>query len=274
MSNCIPGGNEKPIAFLDSGIGGLPYLLWCKKNLSKELFLYFADRRHFPYGEKSVTEIKTIVIDLAGKIIHHFSPKIVVVACNTASVVALHELRERYSVPFIGVVPAVKSASAFSKKRKVGVLGSSRTVENDYTERLISDFASDCTVSVMSGHKIIDFVENKYLSASAREKERAVQPIADYCRDKDIDALVLGCTHFIFLNDVFQKSCGGKVLVIDSVEGVGKQVVRIAEKIGLRAEKKDRDIHRFYHSGDEDCIPPYKEYAERFGLTYCGGCAW
>ncbi len=133
-----------PVAFLDSGVGGLPYLAHARKHLRGQRFVYVADRENFPYGEKSRPEIIEAALAVAGRLIEREHPRLVVVACNTMSVVALAELRARFHVPFVGVVPAVKPAASLSRKKRVGVLATRQTVEGDYLRNLIGQHASGC----------------------------------------------------------------------------------------------------------------------------------
>ena len=140
----------EPVAFLDSGVGGLPYLAHARKHLHSERFVYVADRENFPYGEKSRTAIIAAALSVAGRLLEREHPRLVVVACNTMSVVALADLRARFPVPFVGVVPAVKPAASLSRRKRVGVLATRQTVEGDYLRNLIVQHASGCDVVPLS----------------------------------------------------------------------------------------------------------------------------
>lgn len=222
-------GKTRPIAVFDSGVGGLPYLSWLKSNLHGERFVYLADRANFPYGEKSEEELRGIIMDTVGRYIAKQDPKIMIIACNTASVVALADLRERYDIPFIGVVPAVKPAAEMSKTRSIGILATRRTVQDPYTDELISSFAPGCRVSRFAGVEIVDLVENRFFTTSMEEKRRVLKPAVDYFRRQSVDVVVVACTHFIFVQEELQRMMGKGAYVIDSREGVGRQAIHVLD---------------------------------------------
>ena len=137
---------DDPIVFIDSGVGGLPYLEKARIYMPGENLVYVADNKNFPYGEKSAGQLKSIILMLIRKIVDKISPKLIVIACNTASVVALSLLREEFGIPFVGVVPAIKPAGEYSENGKIGLLATRKTVEDPYTDTLINEFASSCRV--------------------------------------------------------------------------------------------------------------------------------
>ena len=132
--------NNKPVLFIDSGIGGIPYCAdFMKKNRQEEV-CYFADRVNFPYGPRGKEEIVSILTELTERLIKKLEPKIIVLACNTATVSAISLLRERFpATPFVGTVPAVKPAAKASHNEKVGVLGTALTIKEIHNLNLISE---------------------------------------------------------------------------------------------------------------------------------------
>ncbi len=261
--------SSSPIAFYDSGIGGLPYLTWVRERLSGEQFVYVGDSEHFPYGEKSHEQLREIAESVVGRIIERFAPKLIVVACNTASVVALSHLRSRFSVPFVGVVPAVKPAAARSRDGKIGLLATTRTVGDAYSERLIEEYASGCSVVRVSGQELVAFVENELLDADPACVNAALEAAIKPLREKQVDSVILGCTHFTFLDRAIRELLGEGVEVIDSREGVGLQVIRVLEQRGLLARDEamspSTDV---YHTGADG--ERYRRYAAHLGLGYGG----
>ena len=230
---------QQPIAVFDSGVGGLPYLRWMKQHLPDERFVYLADRANFPYGEKTEDELRGIVIDTVGRLIEKQDPKIAVIACNTASVVALADLRATYSIPFVGVVPAVKPAAEISDSKSIGILATRRTVEDPYTDDLVRSYARDCSVSRYAGVEIVDLVENRFFSTSREEKREILRPAVEFFRERNVDTVVVACTHFIFVQDELRKMLGPEAHVIDSREGVGRQVVHILKERQLQSPAYD-----------------------------------
>lgn len=270
-STTSSGMDSRVIAFFDSGIGGLPYLRWAKERLPKESFVYLADNANFPYGEKSSDEVRDIVVEVIGRLIQRFDPKTVVVACNTATVIALEALRERFSIPFIGVVPALKPAAAGpavpgSPYRRIGLIGTSRTVADHYVERLIHTFASECTVVRIAARELIAFVETELVEGETLPECQVVRDTMAAVKDHHLDSLVLGCTQLTFLDQVFHKAFGDEVAIIDSRDGVGRQLIRILTEKGI--ESPEKTIDRFFHTGSVDAR--YLRFAEHFGLEYGG----
>lgn len=259
--------NDAPIAFLDSGVGGLPYLQWVKEKLPLENFIYFADRKNFPYGEKSREEIVQIVLDTVKSLHNGNSPKMLVIACNTASVTSLDAVREAVDIPVVGVVPAVKPAAEISTGSRIGVLATERTVSGTYLQRLIDDFASTCHVEKVGASGIVRFVENNLFSSSEREKNEILDQAVNRFTGQEVDTVVLGCTHFIYIDELLKKRLGPKVRVIDSREGVGNQIIKVlTDKNMLSLSKRDD----YFYCSEEPEEGTYSQFASMFGLHYQG----
>ena len=261
--------SKRPVLFLDSGVGGLPYYEWVMHRVYDRSLVYVADTEHFPYGDKPVETILSLAEELAVRIIESFDPALIVLSCNTLSVIALSMLRSRFPVPMVGVVPAVKPAAARSEKKRIGVIATKRTIEDVYLKQLIAEFASDCSVHPFADNGLVGFVETRILEADEEEKNNACAASVSYFKEAGIDALVLGCTHFIFLKNTFAGLLGGGVKVLDSVEGVGRQVLRLL--IGddhTGAEPGGRSAGLFVTS--EAKGPFYRSLSSRFGIEYGG----
>ena len=257
-----------PIVFLDSGIGGLPYFEWMLREVPQETYIYVADRKNFPYGERETGELIALVIAVVEQIINELKPKLVVIACNTASVVALAKLRDRFKIPFVGVVPALKTAAERSHYRRIGLLATSRTVADAYTDRLISDYASDCRVTRVGNPDIVDFIERYFLHSSIDERQDLLDDTVKQFTEASIDFLVIGCTHFIFIEDDLRKALGQAVYIIDSREGVGKQVIRLLEKHDLRS--RNHGSRSLYVTSAEKEPDRYRDFSQMYGLTFNG----
>ncbi len=242
---------EGPVAFIDSGVGGFPYLDFTRQKLPGERFVYAADRENFPYGTKDAGEITKAVVSLTERILRRETPKLVVVACNTASVVSLAELRRRFSVPFVGVVPAVKPAAAFSARKRIGVLATQRTV-----------------VGLPAGD-LVDFVEYDLHAAGPQERRSRVRAEADKFRDADVDVVVLACTHFLHLEEEFREELDRGIRIIDSREGVAMQVARLSGYGTARQAGKVRH-DSFYLTGTDAIEARYRFFARRFDLDLEG----
>jgi glutamate racemase len=266
----------EPVAFLDSGVGGLPYLAHARRHLGPQRFVYVADRENFPYGEKPRAAIIAAAVSVAGRLIERERPRLVVVACNTMSVVALTELRARFAVPFVGVVPAVKPAASLSRRKRVGVLATRQTVEGDYLRNLIVQHAAGCEVVSLSSSALVEFVENGLFRASPAEREDRVRREVDRFRSEGIDALVLGCTHFLHLEAEFRSLLDAEsIALVDSREGVARQAARLLGKLpGAAGHTAAGDpipgADSLYITGDRPSDNRYEWFAGQFGLQLRG----
>jgi glutamate racemase len=261
--------SDQPVFFFDSGVGGLPYLDWVRRRIANEQFIYIADKKNFPLGGKGPESILSAVMDVAGRVIDRFDPKLGVIACNTASVAALGGLRGRFALPFVGVVPAVKPAAERSKFRRIGIFATNRTVEDAYTKRLIEQFAPDCEIFPYPGAETVEYIETRWLYEPKEKRTSYLGELAGkFTRDR-IDTLVLACTHFVFLREELKNLLDGKINIIDSIEGVGKQVMRILDERGLKSLKKPgKDT--LYTTDGEFNSSALEKFAARFGLEYGG----
>ena len=241
----IPADDPRPILFLDSGAGGLPYWEHFHRRNPQEWLIYTADRARFPYGKRGRDELSAALCALMETLIRRFGPKLAALVCNTASVSALDSLRQRFPrIPWVGAVPAVKPAALESRARHIGVLGTGRTIEDPYIRELAARCAPDCRVSGIAAPDLVDFVEYRCPRAGPEERRRAVEPYVEALRQKGADALVLGCTHFLYLIEEFRAAAGEGVKVYDSREGISRR------------------IESFLHGGSAP-IPPPNERARR-----------
>ena len=266
--------SERSIAFLDSGVGGIPYLLATVAAYPEGRYTYYADNANFPYGERNPADLERTVADAVSHLTRLVEPDVVVVACNTASVVALRSLRANYSIPFVGVVPAIKPAAAVPETRRIGVLATSRTVEDTYVADLITRFASTSEVVLVPASGLVQLVEERFGSFSDEELRLALEEPIRSLLEAQVDAVVLGCTHFIHVRDAVAEMLGPETRVVDSVDGVVRQTLRIAG-VGVPAgEQLPRPVAplgtavrpRLYRSAPERTGSSYAWLAARWGL--------
>ncbi len=260
--------SPETIGFLDSGIGGLPYLAHLRMRLGGGRLVYVADRANFPYGEKTREQVLAASLSVAERLIARENPRLIVVACNTMSVIALEALRERFPLPFVGVVPAVKPAAELSRKRRVGVLATRQTVEGEYLRGLIERYASGCAVVSLSSARLVEFVEREMADASDEVRMERVREEVERFHTARIDALVLGCTHFLHLEQEFRRLLEAEAIaLVDSRDGVSRQVVRLLPPdIGA----SNGSPHVMYLTGAEPLEERYQWFAARFGLQLAG----
>jgi glutamate racemase len=257
--------SDGPVAFLDSGIGGLPYLAAVRHLLPGIPLVYAADRANFPYGDKEPPAIVEAVLSLAGRLVERVRPRLVVVACNTASVVALDALRRHFALPFVGTVPAIKPAATWTRSRRIGVLATRSTVEGAYLRDLVARFAAGCEVTGLAANDLVAFVEHDLHRATAAERQARAAIEAARVRAAGVDTVVLGCTHFLHLDAELRAAFGPDVTIVDSRDGVARQVARIAGRTRGRAGPD-----AFYLTGPEPFAERHLFFARAFGLEPAG----
>ncbi len=217
-----------PILVFDSGMGGLTVLSPIRRLLPHAHFVYAADNAGFPYGTKSEAEIAARVPALLGRLVERFRPRLVVVACNTASTIALASVRAALDVPVVGTVPAIKPAAAISRSRVIGVLGTDATVRQLYVDRLVADFAADCTVLRHGSAALVDMAEAKLRGEPVPSVAEAVAPLLALPGGARMDVAVLACTHFPLLADELAAAMPG-VALVDGADGIARRVAVLTQ---------------------------------------------
>jgi glutamate racemase len=227
--------DNRPVVFLDSGIGGIPYCRhFCSRN-PEESLVYLADSRHFPYGKRSGEELREILKRLMEVLVDREDPKMVVLACNTATVSALSFLRDRFpGVALVGTVPAIKPAVLGSRTGRVGVLGTPRTIDDPYIAELADRYGPACSMVPIAAPELVEFVEYRYRLAGEGETRRVVTPYLERFRSAGADAVVLGCTHFLFLLKEFREAAAPDIVIYDSVEGITRRAESLLDEDGGR----------------------------------------
>lgn len=246
-----------PVGVFDSGVGGLTILRDLLRELPAERFLYFGDTGNCPYGVRPQAEIQALSLAGARFLIDH-GAKIIVVACNTASVSALSVLREGLpQVKFVGVVPAVKPAAERTRTGVVGVAATEASAQGDFLQRLIHEHASGVRVLAAGCPRLITLVEAGVLDGPVAEA--AVREYIGPMLAEGIDELALGCTHFPAMRAAFERVAGPGVEVIDSGAAVALQTRRVLTResllsphdAGAAGETRElRDDDEFWCSGD------------------------
>jgi glutamate racemase len=214
-----------PILFFDSGVGGLSVLAPTLKLLPNAPIIYAADSAGFPYGTRSEMEIASRVPALLGRLIERFHPRLAVIACNTASTIALQHVRSALDLPVVGTVPAIKPAAEASKSRVIGVLGTAATVRQPYVDDLAARFASDCTIIRHGSPELVELAEAKLggEDIDVEQVRAAAEPMFHAPDGDKIDTVVLACTHFPLLGDELRAAFPG-VTYVDGGEGIARRI--------------------------------------------------
>ena len=214
-----------PLLFFDSGVGGLSVLQPTRTLLPNAPIVYAADSAGFPYGKRSEAEIASRVPALLGRLVERFQPRLAVIACNTASTIALDHVRSALDLPVVGTVPAIKPAAEQSKTRVIGVLGTEATVRQPYVDDLAAKFAADCTIIRHGSPELVELAEAKLAGddVSVDAVRSAALPMFEAADGDRIDTVVLACTHFPLLEDELRAAFPG-VAYIDGGPGIARRI--------------------------------------------------
>ena len=256
---------ERPILVFDSGVGGLSVLEEIRKALPQASFVYAADNAGYPYGTKTEAEIASRVPALLGRLVERFHPRIVVIACNTASTIALAHVRAALDLPIVGTVPAIKPAALISQSRVIGILGTEATVRQPYVDQLIADHASDCTVLRCGSAELVDMAESKlrgirpdHHAISVVMRRLYGQPGSDR-----LDALVLSCTHFPLLAREITDVIPDHVTLVDSGQGIARRATYLTQG----QDWSDLPYGIAVFTKNDDTIAALKPALNQYGLT-------
>jgi len=223
--------DTRPLLFFDSGVGGLSVLAPARALLPCAPLVYAADSAGFPYGTKSEEEIAARVPALLGRLAERYRPRLIVIACNTASTIALTHVRAALDIPIVGTVPAIKPAAERSKTRVIGVLGTEATVRQPYVDNLAAKFAADCTVIRHGSAELVQLAEAKlHGERSDPARFRAVldglfgQPGGDR-----IDVIVNACTHFPLVETELAAAAPHPVAFVDGGPGIARRIAYLTD---------------------------------------------
>lgn len=223
--------DSRPILFFDSGVGGLSVLEPARALLPNAPFVYVADSAGFPYGTKSEAEIAARVPALLGRLAERYDPRLIVIACNTASTIALAEVRKALDLPVVGTVPAIKPAAELSKTRVIGVLGTDATVRQPYVDDLAARFASDCTVLRHGSAELVDLAEAA-LGGTPPPPERLRAVLAGLFGQpggERLDVIVNACTHFPLLEAELAAAAPHPVRFVDGGPGIARRIAHLTQ---------------------------------------------
>lgn len=247
---------DEYILFIDSGLGGMSVMDALIKKGSEYPIAFYADAKHFPYGEKNVHEIAVFLEGIYKFAISQFSVKMIVIACNTASISAIDKLRSIVDVPVVGTVPAIKTAAELTKNGNIGVIATKTSVKQNYLSELAEKFASDLNVYICGTEHLATAVEKE---VAGEELQNLFKEDLAFFADKDIDTLVLGCTHYTFLKDDLNDFFNGEVQIIDSCDGVSRRILSLLTSGNFSEHSPNR-----LYLNDKQRLEQYKRWNQRY----------
>ena len=224
--------DERPLLLFDSGVGGLSVLAEVRAALPKAPIVYVADNGGFPYGTKTEAEISARVPALLGRLAERYRPRLIVIACNTASTIALAGVRAALDLPIVGTVPAIKPAAEQSRTRVIGVLGTNATVRQPYVDDLSARFASDCQVLRHGSAELVQLAETSLRGRATPDSAYAqvMAGLLDQEGGDRIDTVVLACTHFPLIADRLAKAAPRPLLFVDGAKGIARRIAHLTRE--------------------------------------------
>jgi len=222
---------DHPVLFFDSGVGGLSVLAAARLLLPTAPVIYAADSAGFPYGTRSEAEIAARVPALLGRLVERYHPRLVVIACNTASTIALAAVRAALDIPIVGTVPAIKPAALSSVTRTIGVLGTEATVRQPYVDDLAARFAADCAVIRFGSADLVEAAEARLRGESVDPARfaRALAGLFDQPGGDRIDTIVLACTHFPLVEADLAAAAPRPISFVDGGAGIARRAAFLTE---------------------------------------------
>ncbi len=246
-------GDPRPIGIFDSGVGGLTVARAIVDLMPHENVIYLGDSARGPYGDLDLDLVRSYALEIVGYLIGE-GVKLVVIACNTASSAALEAARERFrGVPIIGVVePGVHSALQATSNGRIGLVGTRGTIASGAYERALSATRKRAELFGVACPGLVEFVEAG--KTDGPEVEALARSYLEGLLDKDIDTLLLGCTHYPLLARVFKRIVGDQVTLVDSADSTAFAVYQLLASTGMARRGPDPGLRRFVSSSDPDAF--------------------
>lgn len=239
---------QHAIAILDSGVGGLTVAKEVMRQLPQEKVIYFGDTARAPYGPRSPEEVKHFTYQIVHYLMQ-FQPKMICIACNTATAVALEDIRALVDIPVVGVIaPGARAAIKTTRKGIVGVIGTEGTIKSGAYVRALKEISPQTEVFSLACPSFVPLVEKGMFRGKQTEDEIAavLRPL----KEQRMDCLILGCTHYPFLTDEIAGVMGPSVALISSADETAREVSTLLSHRGQLSRSGEQPIHQFFCSGD------------------------
>ena len=259
-----------PILLFDSGVGGLTVLAELRKLLPGAPVIYAADTAGLPYGEKSEAEIAARVAGLLGRMAERYSPRLITIACNTASTIALGMVRDVLHVPIVGTAPPIKPAGALPGTAPIGLLGTSATIRQRYVDQLEAEFASDKRLIRHAAPDLVEAAEAvlRGEAPDAAVFARAADGLRSQPGGEEIDTVVLACTHFPLVQAQIGAALGDNVRFVHGAQGIARRIEHLTQGQEFVRDVPDFGLFTGEPDGINKLLPTLRgfrlERAERF----------
>ena len=242
--------SAKQVLIFDSGVGGLSVFQEVISQSTNVDCFYLFDNAYFPYGELEDQFLIKRLTELLLSFVKKQPVDLIIIACNSASTVALNSLRSSFSIPVVGVVPAIKPAALRTKNGVIGLLATPATIKRNYTNLLIEQFATDIEVLKIGSTALVQLAEDKLQGVPVDKKQLQIILSPYLSADKKPDTLVLGCTHFPLLKEEIASCFTDDIELVDSGTAIASRVYQL---LGKQAEKNEKQQHKAYYTKKEPC---------------------
>jgi len=236
--------NNKPIGIFDSGLGGLTVLKALEKELPDESFIYFGDTAHLPYGTKSIQTILSYSNQIAEFLLKH-DVKLIIIACNTASSIATTSLREKFSIPIFGVIkPCIKKAISFYRGGKIGIIGTESTISSNSYVNTFMQLSPKIEIIQRACPLFVPLIEENWIN-----QPTTIEIAEIYLKifeKKQLDALILGCTHYPIMESLIQQIIGDSVKLISSGPPIASHINKFLTKNKIKSDNKHTKTESFF----------------------------
>ena len=242
---------EAPLGVFDSGVGGLTVVLEMLRQMPHESYIYYADTAHVPYGPRNPQELRGFAFNITAFLAAQ-GCKMIILACNTSTSLAYEDLRAGYDIPMIGVIePGVDKALEATRNKRIGVIGTAATINSGSYQKMIKEKKPEVEVVAVACPLFVPLIE-----AGEVEGDEVYRVAAAYLkpvREKEIDTLILGCTHYPFLLPVITDIIGPDITAVDPARETVRRAVEKLKELDLIREEGD-PVRKFYASGDPEAF--------------------
>ncbi|MHB9149621.1 MAG: glutamate racemase [Thermoleophilia bacterium] len=244
--------DPRPIGLFDSGVGGLTVLHECLVNLPAEDYLYLGDTGSFPYGPRSLEEVRALAFRNTSFLVEH-DVKLIIVACNSAAAAALPQLQEAFDTPIVGVVmPGARAAVQETRNRRIGVMATEATVRSASYQQALHTLDAGLEVFPVACHRLAPMIQDG--DVFSEEVELAVRECVLPIKAARADTVILGCTHYPLLSPMLRRLLGPSVSLINSAEEIAREVAEILERKGIGNVPDREGAYSFYATGDPEAF--------------------
>ena len=260
---------DAPLILFDSGVGGLSVLAEVRALRPDLPVIYCADNAGLPYGTKTEAEVAARVCGLLGRLAERFHPRLICIACNTASTIALAMVRDVLEVPIVGTVPAIKPAAEQTRSGTIGLLGTAATIRQGYVDRLEAEFAADKRLLRAAAPELVGAAEAKLRGEAVDPAvyRRAAASLREQPGGAEIDTVVLACTHFPLVEAELAEAFGPQVRFVHGAQGIARRIAHLTS--GQPAQRSAPDLALFTRADADQqrLIPALQSYGlERMGV--------